>query len=128
MPISRQCKARKRNGARCEAFAVIGSVYCLTHDPKRAQERRARNRAGGLARIAPKATNGKSAPVISSVADCLQLLNDVISDLWVLENSVPRARGLLAASDAGLRVLDAGNLAERIAALEESAFGKQTES
>lgn len=118
MATARQCKSKKRNGSRCEAYAVAGSDFCLTHDPARAKERAERNRRGGLAQAARKATEGIDAPRIESVGDVLALVNFTIADLWLLENSVPRGRGLLAAAEGAIKALQAGELGERVAALE----------
>lgn len=116
--VARQCKAKKKSGTRCEAYAVIGSDFCLTHDPGRAKERAQRNRAGGLAKAAPKATEGVDAPKVESIADVIALINFTIADLWLLENSVPRARGLLAAASEAIKALQIGELEDRVAALE----------
>lgn len=116
--IAKQCKAKTKGGARCGAYAVTGSDFCLTHDPARAKERAERNRKGGRAKASPKATAGIAAPQIESIADVIALVNYVIADLWLLENTVPRARGLLAAGDAAVKALEIGELEARVAALE----------
>jgi hypothetical protein len=116
--VARQCKAKTKNGKPCGGYAVTGSRFCLTHDPGRARERAERNRAGGLARLSPKATEGQDAPKIATVADVLNLVNATIADLWLLENSVPRARGLLAAAEGAIKALQAGELGARVATLE----------
>jgi hypothetical protein len=119
--VARQCKAKTKSGKRCEGYALTGSDFCLTHDPKRAKDRADRNRRGGRAHRSPKPTEGVAAPKIESVADVLAIVNFVIADLWVLDNTVPRARGLLAAGEAAVKALEIGELEERVAALEKIA-------
>jgi hypothetical protein len=103
---------------------VQGSNFCLTHDPQRAKDRAERNRKGGRAKRSPKATDGVPAPRIESIADVLAIVNFVVADLWLLDNTVPRARGLLAAGEAAVKALEIGELEERIAALEKHAKGQ----
>jgi hypothetical protein len=114
-----QCKATKRGGKRCEAYAVKGSDFCLTHAPDRARERAERNRRGGLARVIAKASAGAPAPKIGEIGDVLGLVNSVIGDVWLQENTAPRARALLAAAAQAIECLQIGQLEERVKALED---------
>jgi len=120
MATPRQCKAKTKSGAQCAAYAVKGSKFCLTHSPERARERAKRNKRGGEARRAiPKSSEGVDAPRIANVGDVLGLVNWVIADTWHLENSAPRSRALLAAADQAVKVLQIGELEERVSALEK---------
>jgi hypothetical protein len=118
MATPRQCKAKTKSGAQCAAYAVKGSRFCLTHAPERARERAKRNKRGGEARRAiPKVSEGIDAPRIANVGDVLGLVNWVIADTWHLENSAPRSRALLAAADQAVKVLQIGELEDRVRAL-----------
>ena len=120
MAIPKQCKAKTKSGRRCEAYAVAGSDFCLTHAPERARDRAERNRKGGYAKRAPKPSANVAPPKIESIADVLAIINLVIADLWVLENTVPRARGLLASCEAAAKALEIGELEARVAVLEDA--------
>lgn len=117
MSMAKQCKATTKRETRCPN-AASASGYCFTHDPDRVAERSAARRLGGLRRH-PARVSGDAPVRVETVVDVLCLVNAVIADAWVLENTPARARALLAAGDAAIRALQIGELAERVAALEE---------
>lgn len=117
--MARQCKAKTKSGARCAAYAVIGSDFCLTHAPERARERAERNKRGGQVKATPRPSAGIDAPKIANVQDVLGLVNWVICDVWQQENTAPRARALLAAAAQAIECLQIGALEARVKALEE---------
>ena len=119
MVTSKKCQAKTKNGRACTGYAVRNSKFCFTHSPSRARERAQARRLGGLRKVAPKATAGKAAPVIATNTDVLGLVNATIFDVWLQENTAPRARTLLAAGDAAVRALQIGELEERVRALEQ---------
>ena len=45
--MARKCKAERKDGKRCRAYAMSGSDYCVAHDPSLPDKRRAWRRAGG---------------------------------------------------------------------------------
>jgi hypothetical protein len=49
--------------------------------------------------------SGAAAPKVKSLADVLTLINLVIADVWLFENSERRARLLLAAADSATKLL-----------------------
>ena len=120
--MASQCKARKKNGKRCPNPAST-SGYCFTHDPARATERAAARKLGGFNRRLPVRVSGDEAVKVESMGDVLRLINSVIGDLWLLENSSGRGRALLSAADVAMRALTQDNLEARIAALEEIMRG-----
>lgn len=119
---TRQCKAKTRRGARCSAYAINGSAYCFTHDPKSAHKRAMRNRRGGQAHATRK-VSGKAVQ-IEGAGDVLQLVNKTVLDTFELDNTAARSRALLAACDTAIRVLQIGELEERVQALERAIAEK----
>lgn len=123
--MATQCKAKTRTGARCTAYAVNDSQYCFTHDPARARERAQAHKRGGRNRIAPKV--GTWNKRIATIADALECLNDlVLPDLIALENTVPRARAIIAAIESAIKAIGAGELEARLAALEMVLKNRET--
>ena len=115
---ARQCRSKTKFGARCQANAGADGL-CYFHSPSQARTRARARRCGGLARVIAKATQGKAAPVIANVGDVLGLVNDVIADVWLQENTAPRARALLAAAAQAIQCLQIGDLENRVKALED---------
>jgi hypothetical protein len=113
--MPKQCKARTRKGSRCPN-AAGESGYCFTHDPNRKKERAAARKLGGLRR---RRSGVSGEPVeIKTPADVLKLINSVIADAMQLDNSPSRARVLLQAASAASSALEAGELEERLEAVE----------
>ena len=42
-----RCRGTKKDGERCNSWALSGSEYCWFHDPELAEERKAARRRGG---------------------------------------------------------------------------------
>jgi hypothetical protein len=88
---------------------VNDSEFCFTHAPERAKERARAHKRGGQNRITPKV--GTWNKRIATIADALDCLNDLIlPDLIALENTVPRARALIAAIESAIRAIGAGEM------------------
>jgi len=112
-----QCKSKTRTGARCAAYATQDG-FCFTHSPAKSRERAQAHKRGGRNRIAPKV--GTWNKRITTIADALDCLNDlVLPDLIALENTVPRARAIIAAIESAIKAIDAGEIERRVTALEQ---------
>lgn len=115
--MSVQCKAKaRRTGARCTAWAGKDG-FCFTHSPARAKARAQARKRGGRNRAVGKV--GVWAGRITTIAEALNFINDlVIPDLIALENTVPRARALIASAEAAIRAITDGEIENRLSALE----------
>lgn len=111
-----QCKAKTKNGTRCQAHAGEDG-YCFFHSPTKAEDRAKAHRRGGLAKLIKK-VSGEPIQIVN-IADVLRLINAVILDSWELENTPARSRALLAAGEAAINAMQAGELAQRVKALEQ---------
>ncbi len=121
--MSKQCKAKKRNGDRCPNPASE-SGYCFTHDPDRTAQRAAARKLGGFNRRTAARVSGDEPIKIESMADVLKLINAVIADTWQQDNGAARSRALLACADVAIKALTMTDLEARIAALEAQQEGK----
>lgn len=121
--LAKQCKAKTKSGRRCEGYAVTGSDFCLSHDPRRAKDRTARSRKGGRNHAVPKLLKEWTRK-IESIGDLLDLLNLTIADTVAQDNTAARSRVLLQAIETGIKALEIGELENRVAALERNAKGE----
>lgn len=114
------CKAKTQSGQACRMKALKGSKYCFTHDPgTRAQQAQAR-KAGGKNRHTAHAGDPGTIPAqIASLQDAGAILAYTLQELLVMDNSIPRARALLALFDSYVKSFEIGELEQRIAALEQ---------
>jgi hypothetical protein len=112
------CKAKTKNGTPCK-MKPTADGFCFNHSPTRAADRAAARRAGGLSRHTPHAGDTSRIPAdVQTIADARGILNYTLAELLVMDNSIARARALLAAFDSFVKAFEIGELEARIAALE----------
>lgn len=115
-----KCRALKRDGSPCNAYAVTGSDYCYHHDPERAAERRQSRSKGGRARhgrsVGP--VGADPAFALDTMTGVTGLLQHAINQTLQLENSIARARALGYLSGLLIKALDIATLEERVLILE----------
>lgn len=116
---AKRCQALNRRGEPCGGYAGAGSVFCFSHDPARAAERKAARSRGGRARHGRRLGAGGGAPVeIENVADVVRLVERAINDLLILENSVQRSRTLGYLAGVAIKALEIGDLEARLSEIE----------
>lgn len=120
---ARQCKAIKRNGHPCTAYAGAGSEYCFAHDPAKSVERAAARRAGGLSRHGRKV--GNTGPVervtLKTTADVVQLLEDEVNHVLTLEISLSRAQTIARLALAFVKCFEVSEIEQRLKRLEDQS-------
>ncbi len=95
------------------------------HDPEHAEEVTEARRLGGLRRRREVAVSGAyDLSGIESVKDIRRLIEIAVLDTLGLENSVARNRTLAYLVQVALKTLEAGELEERIDALEAAVHGQ----
>lgn len=116
----RTCKFVKENGDPCGAPPRQQSDFCIVHDPEYASEMTEARRLGGLRRRREKtlAIAYDIEDSLDSIPKIRRLVEIAAFDTVGLENSTSRSRTLIAAAMAAAKLLEIGNLEERLAALE----------
>lgn len=118
MVVSR-CAGERPDGRGCRAWPLRGEPYCLWHSPDREEEAAEARRLGGLRRRREKTLAGAyDFAGLDSIDAIRRILEIAAFDTLGLENSIARARTLISAALAASKLLEIGELAERIAALE----------
>jgi hypothetical protein len=111
------------NGTPCRATPMRDEPYCFWHSPAHEEEAAEARRLGGLRRRREKTVSGAyDFTGLGSVEAIRRILEIAIVDALGLDNSVARARVLIAGAQAATKLLETGELEARIAALE-SALG-----
>jgi hypothetical protein len=119
----RICTALKQNGERCGQPALTDKTVCFWHDPEHEEAAAEARRLGGLRRRREGTLQGAyDVEGIGSVADIQRLLQVAIMDALGLDNSIARVRALISASLAAAKLLEVGEMEDRLAAIE-SALG-----
>ena len=121
MVVDRTCKAAKENGESCRAAPLQNSDYCAMHDPAHADEMAEARRLGGLRRRKEKAVSGAyDIEGLENVQQVRRLLEIAALDTLSLENSIARSRTLAYLAQVALKALEAGEMEERLRALEQA--------
>jgi len=114
-----RCAGRLPDGRPCRAWPLRGEPYCLWHSPDREEEAAEARRLGGLRRRREKTVAGVyDFEGLGSIEAIRRILAIAIFDVLGLENSIARARVLIAGALAAAKLLETGDLEERLAALE----------
>src|SRR6266516_3243144 len=119
MLARRTCSFTMPDGRLCRAGPQIDRLYCFAHDPKRAADAAEARRLGGLRRRKEGTIAvAYDLPSLDSVEGIRRIFEIVRTDLLGLENTIGRARALIAAGSAATKLLLGAEYEERIRSLE----------
>jgi hypothetical protein len=118
---SRTCSAKNERGEPCRQAPLRDSDYCFWHSPDHAEEAAEARRLGGLRRRREHAVAGVyDVEGLTSIDQVQRILEVALLDTLGLENSVARSRTLAYLAQVALKLREAGQTEERLAALEET--------
>ena len=113
------CAGKKENGQPCRSPKLKDGDYCLMHSPEHAEDVAEARRLGGLRRRREVAVSGAYDFVgLQSVTDIRRLVEVAVLDTLGLENSISRARTLAYLATTAIKLLEVGELEQRLASLE----------
>jgi hypothetical protein len=99
---------------RCRATPLRDEPYCFWHSPDHAEEAAEARRLGGLRRRRERTiATVYELDGLGTVDGIRRLLDIAVADALGLENSIVRARVLIAAAMAATRLLEVGELETR---------------
>ena len=115
----RRCTAVTSAGTSCHATPLRDQDLCFWHAPEHAQDAAEARRLGGLRRRREATVAGAyEVEGLENVSDLRRVLEIAVYDALGLENSIPRARTLVAIVQTGARLLEVGELEGRLESLE----------
>ena len=115
----RTCAGVSEGGGRCRQAPIRGQDYCFWHHPDLQQEAQEARRLGGLRRRREKTVQGAyEMDGLATVQEMRRIIEIAILDTLSLENSVARNRVLIAGVQAASKLLEVGELEERMSAVE----------
>ena len=122
--VASACVGELPDGRRCRSWPIRGEPYCLWHSPDREEEAAEARRLGGLRRRREKTLSGAyDFAGLESVRSIRRILEIATIDTLGLENSIVRSRTLISAALAAAKLLETGDLEDRIAGLEAAISG-----
>jgi hypothetical protein len=106
-------------GRRCRAPALRDGSFCFWHDPEKAEEVAEARRLGGHRRRRERTLAvAYDLAGLGSIDAIRRIIEVAIFDVLGLDNSLNRARVLISGALAAVKLLETGELEERLAALE----------
>ena len=123
----RHCAYRKEDGQTCRAAPLKEVEFRLMHSPEHAEDMAEARRLGGLRRRREVAVSGAyEFNGLETVAELRRLLQIAALDTLGLENSIARARTLGYLVGVAGKLLESGELEQRLAALEAAVQGQKS--
>jgi len=117
--VNRGCSFEMLDGLLCEAPALRGKTLCYWHEPDSSEAAQEARRVGGHHR-----RKARSVATIYDFAglrtaeSAQRLLETAAIETLALENSVARNRALISAATGAGKLIETGDLQERVALLE----------
>ncbi len=115
-----KCKKTTTSGQPCKMQALKGGSYCFNHSPEEGAKRARARKRGGENRHTPHFADPSLLPQdVQSLDDVNKLLMYTLQEVSGMDNSLERARVLLALVVGFGKSIEIGELELRIKALEE---------
>ncbi len=122
----RRCVFHKENGEPCRAAPLTDKNLCFWHCPDHAEEVAEARRLGGLRRRREVAVVGAyELGGLDTVVDLRRILEIALLDTLSLDNSSARARTLGYLVGVAAKLLEVGELEQRLAYLEAAVHGQK---
>ncbi|MCZ7661875.1 MAG: hypothetical protein M5U22_02490 [Thermoleophilia bacterium] len=113
-------------GEPCRATALRDEPFCFFHSPTHQEEAAAARKLGGQRRRKEQTVAGAfDFAGLSTVADIRRLVEIAAFDVLSLESSLSRARTLAYLAQTAVKLLQAGEMEERLLALEEAVSSRE---
>ena len=126
MVIRRQCAFVLRSGQTCRMHPLQNSEFCWAHSPERKKDVQEARRLGGLRRKRESTISGAyQFESLNSVEGIRRIVLIAVLDALSMENSMSRVRTLAYLAQVALRMLEVGEIEERVSTLEELAKVKK---
>ncbi len=117
--VGRTCSGRRDDGEPCRAAPLQDGRFCLWHDPDHSDEVAEARRLGGQRRRRERVVSGVyDFEGLGSIPQVRRLVEVAVLDTLGLENSVARNRTLAYLAQTAAKLLETGELEERLQALE----------
>jgi hypothetical protein len=117
--VGRACTYQMPDGRTCRATPLRDQPFCFWHSPETSEDLTEARRMGGLHRRKKRTV----ATIygfggLRSIEDHQALLETITVETLGLENSIARNRALTAIVATGAKLIELGDLATRVAAIE----------
>ena len=123
------CTAVRADGRPCRATKLRDEEFCFFHSPETAEEAAEARRLGGLHRRKKKSVAAiYGFAGLRTISDSQTLLETAAIETLAIENSINRNRTLATFVATAAKLIELGELADRVAALEAAALASRPSS
>jgi hypothetical protein len=125
----RACNGRRKGGDPCGAPPLLDGDFCLWHDPEHADVVAEARRVGG-SRRRKEATIAVAYAFegLAAVPQIRRLVEVAVTDVLSLDNSIARARTLAYLAQTATKLLEVGELEQRLERVEQALKARQERS
>ena len=114
-----KCNSKNSRGEPCKMAAVKGDRYCFNHSPSTRRAQAEARKRGGMAQKTPHFAEAAQLPQdVTTLEEARKIITYTLAEVAGMDNSIARARVLLALFDSFVKSIEIGELESRIAALE----------
>ena len=127
--VGSACTAVRADGRPCRATKLRDEEFCFFHSPETAEEAAEARRLGGLHRRKKKSVAAiYGFAGLRTISDSQTLLETAAIETLAIENSINRNRTLATFVATAAKLIELGELADRVAALEAAALASRASS
>jgi hypothetical protein len=127
--VGTACTAVRADGRPCRATKLRDEEFCFFHSPETAEEAAEARRLGGLHRRKKKSVAAiYGFAGLRTISDSQTLLETAAIETLAIENSINRNRTLATFVATAAKLIELGDLADRVAALEAAALASRPSS
>jgi hypothetical protein len=127
--LGRACTYLMPSGRPCRATPMRDEPYCFWHSPETADEAAEARRVGGLHRRKKKTVGAiYGFHGLRTIEDLQTLLETVAIETLALENTIARNRTIGGFLSVGAKLIEVGELEERLAVLEAALDARDDRS
>jgi hypothetical protein len=117
--MAKQCKGKTQTGKPCRMKPIRGGDYCFSHSPKTRRAQAEARKRGGENRHVPHFADPALLPAtVEALPDAHQLLVYTLKEVSGMDNTIARARVLIALFESFVRSFEIGEIEARLSALE----------
>lgn len=119
--MANRCAAVTSGGVPCRQAPLGGRDHCFWHDPEQADEAQEARRLGGLRRKRERTVgDAYQFDGLATAEQIRRLVEIAVVDALGLENSIARARTLAYLAQTAAKLLELGDLEERLKEVESA--------
>ena|SRR5688572_11182323 len=114
-----KCNGKNSRGEPCKVAALKGDRFCFNHSPGTRRAQAEARKRGGMARLTPHYADSSTVPAnVTTLEAARGILAYTLVEVIGMDNTIARARVLIALFDSFIKSIEIGELEAGIQALD----------